>query len=197
MKNGFIYWHPAIYHFAMRALYGKGLDSRCKIIAGLLPNGVSVVDVCCGDCYIMRFLNGKNIKYLGLDINPNFVKNVQNLGIEAKLFNLKEDKLPQADYVIMQASLYQFMPDHKIVLDKIFSAARKGVVIAESIKNMTLSNNRIISSIAFLGTKVNGVYFSNRFAKDELTKLFKDYGVTVLKESEKEKDLIGLFLKRD
>lgn len=195
MKTGFMYWYPALYGSIVRCVYGKNFYSRYKVISDILPEHASVVDVCCGDCYISTFAKKKNIDYLGLDINPEFVKYALKRGINARVFNIKEDIVPRADYVIMQGSLYHFIPEHRPVIEKLFSSADKAVIISESAENIASSKNPIVSFFADLATSVDGKIFSHRFTKQELLYLFNMHNVSMVKEIQGGRDLVGVFFK--
>lgn len=195
MKTGFIYWHPMIYHNIMHILYGDGFYSRYEAILDMLPEGANVIDVCCGDCYIAKFLARKNINYIGMDLNPRFIEHALRRGIKARLFNIKDSIVPRSEYIIMQGSLYQFMPSHRLIIDKLISAADKAVIISEPITNVASCKNSMTTYLAMLATRVNGNNFFSRFTKDELLDLFKEYNVSLIREIKGGKDLIGLFKK--
>jgi len=96
----------------------------------------SVVDLCCGPATLyQRYLRHKNIQYTGLDINSRFVKRLSSWGATGIRWDLRETKpFPPADYLIMQSSLYQFLPDPRPVLNRMLVAARKQVIITEPIR---------------------------------------------------------------
>lgn len=194
MKTGFIYWHPIIYHSLMHMLYGRNIRARYEAIASLLPDGICVVDVCSGDCYITTFLTGKRIDYLGLDLNPRFIKYALKKGIKAELFDVRNSSIPQADYIIIHGSLYQFIPEHRLIIDRIFSSARKAVIISEPVRNVASCGSSVISFLADMATKVDGKSFLHRFSKEELLNLFNEYNVSKIKEIQGGRELIGLFI---
>ena len=197
MKTGFTYWHPVIYRSIMHILYGSGFYSRYEAILDLLPEGADVIDVCCGDCYIDRFLAKKNINYLGLDLNSRFIEHALKKGIKARLFNIENSTVPRAEYIIMQGSLYQFMPRYRLIIDKLIFAADKAVIISEPITNVASCKNSMTAYLAMLATRVNGNNFFNRFTKEGLLDLFREYNVSLVREIKGGKDLIGLFKKGD
>jgi hypothetical protein len=49
--------------------------------------------------------------------------------------------LPQADYVIMQASLYHFLPDPGLVVERMLAAAYESVILIEAVRNLADSRN--------------------------------------------------------
>jgi len=50
--------------------------------------------------------------------------------------------------MVIQGSLYQFIPYQKIIIDKLLTIAKKKVIISEPIINLISSRNKIISTIA-------------------------------------------------
>ena len=145
-----VYWNPFIYSLFMRFSYKSNYLERYQAIESLIDADSSLVDVCCGDCKIYEFLKDKNIAYTGLDFNPAFINEGNRKGIKVQKCNVKNDGIPQADYVLMQASLYQFIPNHAEVLRRLYAAARKYLIIAEPVKNYADSKWKIVSWIAKL-----------------------------------------------
>jgi hypothetical protein len=126
----------------MKFLYGNNFHERYRTIADLVPNGAEIIDICCGDCYIyFNFLKDKNVKYLGLDINRTFINAARRKGVRAEQFNLLKDRLPRSDYILMQSSLYHFIPDQGMFVQKILDAAKKRAIISEPVINLSSSEN--------------------------------------------------------
>src|SRR5215472_2386614 len=107
-----IYQSSFGYEVAMLALYRKNYGARYQAIADLIPPGASVLELCCGPGVLYRrYLCQKGIQYKGLDINPKFIRYLTKRGVAAELWDLRSDRaLPRAEYVVMQASLYHFLP---------------------------------------------------------------------------------------
>jgi len=146
------YWHPRIYSLLIKLSYRKGYKERYETIARLIEDNTTVTDVCCGDCKIYDFLDEKSVGYLGLDFNAYFVKKANDKGIMTKLFNLYTDELPQSDYILFMASLYQFYPNHKEILHKLFRSAKIYLILSESIVNYAHSKSKIV---VYLANKLN------------------------------------------
>ena len=134
----------------MRVLYGRGYDDRFRALADLVPDGSSALDVCCGPGTLFRrYLRHKRVRYTGLDINAGFVARVSASGADGLLWNLEEIRpLPRAEYVIMQASLYHFLPDARSVVERMMRAAEKRVLIAEPIRNIVSSDVPVLAALA-------------------------------------------------
>jgi hypothetical protein len=142
------YWHPFIYSALLKLSYKGGYRKRYEAVSSFIKEGSSVVDVCCGDCRIYDYLKNKRVNYTGLDFNTCFVNWANNRGIPARQFNIYNDEIPRSDYVLMMGSLYQFFPRHGEVLEKLFKAASKYIVISEPVKNNAQSNSKTISFIS-------------------------------------------------
>jgi hypothetical protein len=144
-----IYWHPLIYNAAMRYAYGKHFLDRYSEVAGLVPDGVSVHEVCAGNFYLfLRGLRGRNVEYTGSDLNRGFVRAARVRGIEARCMNLLRDPIPSADILIMHGSLYQFMPRHLEVVDAMLAASRLSTIVAEPIVNFSTSGHPLLAFLA-------------------------------------------------
>jgi len=153
MTNSVIYRSAVIYETTMRVLYGRGYNDRHRTLAGMIPALSSVLDVCCGPATLFsRHLRAKGVRYTGLDINRGFVARVSANGGEGILWNVEEDRpLPRAQYVILQASLYHFLPNPAGVIDRMLEAASEQVLIAEPVRNLADSR---IPLVAFLACKL-------------------------------------------
>ena len=163
----------------MRLLYGRFFKSRYQAISDIIPHGADVVDVCSGDCHLyQKFLREKEVNYLGLDYSPHFVKHVQKSGVNATVFDVWEGKVPPADFLIMQASLYQFIPYEKMIIEKLLDSSNKKVIVAEPIRNLSNSGFILISRLSHILTKQKsnpGVSTGNRFNYKKLLKLFRSF----------------------
>jgi SAM-dependent methyltransferase len=147
---GLIYRSAAGYALLMRGLYGRHYDDRSRVLAALVPPGASVLDLCCGPGFLYeRHLRAQRVQYLGLDINARFIARLRALGGTGRVCDLRRPgALPKADVVIMQASLYHFLPDVGPLLARMERAARRRVIIAEPIKNVSSSRNRLLAALA-------------------------------------------------
>ena len=181
MATSLIYKNGALYEAAMLALYGRHYFSRYRVIAGLIPNEASVLDVCCGPAVLYkRYLAKKRVGYTGLDVNEGFIRKLRSMGINGKVWDLRTDApLPNADYVIMQASLYHFLPNASPVFGRMIDAARKQVIIAEPITNIATSRVSLLSKIGRRFTDSGHGEEALRFTEDTLDELFKRYGPLV------------------
>ena len=200
MKSPF-YSNPTLYHLLIRFLYRKYFSSRYEIIADLIPENSSVVDVCAGEAYLYtHFLNIKGIQYMGVDNSPYFVKWANNKKIPYKKMNISIEKIPNGDYVIMMGSLFQFEKHEREILIKMIQAASRKAIISEPINNVASSKNGFLAMIAnnlTLPFEAPENYSGKRFNQINLGKLFES-----IPEFERSfvapngRELIGIFSGR-
>jgi SAM-dependent methyltransferase len=169
----------------MLLLYGRHYISRYRAIAELIPAGSSVLDLCCGPALLyQRYLRAKSVHYTGLDINANFIARLIRRGGSGQVWDLRsEEALLPADYVIMQASLYHFLPDASQVVDRMLQAARKRVIIAEPIRNLATSHSPLFSLLGRLFTNPGVGEHSLRFTEASLADFFSAYASRVIQSS--------------
>jgi SAM-dependent methyltransferase len=181
MGTSLVYRSAAIYELVMLGLYGRHYSARYRALAEMIPPKASVLDVCCGPGILYdRYLRRKGIDYLGLDINPRFVARVRRHGGRAMLWDLHRDEsLPTADYVTMQASLYQFLPDAAPVVERMGRAARKCVIVAEPIHNLAHSAWPWLAAMARRSTDPGLGSRPRRFTEATLDNLFGSLGMPV------------------
>ncbi len=174
-----LYSYPFLYSLAVRLLFGKNFRNRYNAVAELIPDMAEVVDVCSGDCRLyLDFLRHKGVRYIGLDNSPEFISWATGKGISAKLFNILTDDVPISDYVVMQSSLYQFIPRQRDIVEKLLCSSRKKVIISEPVRNLSASNISLLAKFSRYMTrpKYGGeTYLGKRFNKTGLTELFNSY----------------------
>lgn len=182
MATSLIYRSASMYELAMLLLYGRHYASRYRAISELIPDGSSVLDLCCGPALLyLRYLRAKAVQYTGLDINTKFIEQLIRRGVSAQLWDLRsEEALPSADYVIMQASLYHFLPDASQVVDRMLQAARKRVIIAEPVRNLATSNSRLLSLLGRWFTNPGAGQHKLRFTEASLADFFSGYSSRVV-----------------
>ena len=177
--SSLIYNHRTAYHLLMRLLYGRYFSARYEAIAAEVSAGSEVVDVCAGDGYLyLKYLRAKPVQYQALDISPRLVQWMQRHSIPARQFDVWQDAVPAADIVIMQASLYQFLPNAAPVIEKLLRAARQCVIITEPVRNIASSDKPVLRLIGKHLTRPEeggGVYQAHRFDQTSLMALFLQF----------------------
>ncbi|MEK6303267.1 MAG: class I SAM-dependent methyltransferase [Acidobacteriota bacterium] len=177
MSTSLIYRSSSLYELAMLALYGRHYGSRYRAIAELIPDGSSVLDLCCGPAFLYRrYLRPKSVHYTGLDLNENFIEQLARRGASAKIWDLRsDDQLPKADFVVMQASLYHFLPDPSPVVDRMLRAAKKQAIIAEPVRNVSSNSSRFLSFAGKVLTDPGAGNHTLRFNEASLDQFLKRY----------------------
>ncbi len=172
-----IYRGAGVYELAMLALYGRHYSARYRALADLIAPSSSVLDVCCGPGVLYdRYLRAKAVHYTGLDLNEKFIRRLNARGGHGLVWDLRKPRqLPKADFVIMQASLYHFLPDPTTIVDGMLQAARARVIIAEPIRNLVSSKSRVLARVGRSLTKVNDTEESLRFTEESADKFFAAY----------------------
>lgn len=183
MTTSLIYRSSSLYELAMLGLYGRHYGSRYRAIADLIPDGSTVLDLCCGPALLYhRYLKHKAVHYTGLDVNPKFIDKLTSRGAAGRIWDLRSGtSLPQADYVVMQGSLFHFLPDAAPVVDRMLAAARKQVIIAEPIRNLASSKIRLLALAGKLMTNPGVGSHSHRFDEASLDRLFSRYSSSVVR----------------
>lgn len=158
----------------MLGLYGRHYFARYRVLADLIPPQTSVLDLCCGPGILyQRYLRHKDVTYTGLDINEQFIKRVNEMGTKGLVWDLRDDQaLPRADYVLMQASLYHFLPDPTRIAQQMLNAAVKRVIIAEPIRNLSAGNTALLRSLASRLTDPGTGQHQMRFTEQTLDSFF-------------------------
>jgi SAM-dependent methyltransferase len=161
----------------MVLLYGRHYNSRYRAISDLIPDNAIVLDLCCGPALLFhRYLRDKSVRYTGLDINEKFIARLIRSGGAGEVWDLRSEReLPNADYVIMQASLYHFLPDASAIVNRMLKAARKNVIIAEPVRNLTSSSSSLLSFIGRAFTNPGSGEQASRFDQKSLAEFFDLY----------------------
>lgn len=177
MSTSLIYKNALIYESLMLLLYGPAYFKRYAQMAALIPEGATVTDLCCGPATLFhRHLKAKQVNYTGLDINPTFASDLSTKGGTGLQWDMAENKpYPKADYVLMQASLYHFLPDPRPIVDRMLAAAGKQVIIAEPIRNMTDSSNPLFACLGRKFTNPGTGKQAHRFNETMLDLFFEPY----------------------
>jgi SAM-dependent methyltransferase len=145
-----IYRSAVAYELVMRVLYGRHYTERLRAIAAEVPHGSSLLELCCGPGTLYRrYLQQRVSAYICLDVNERFVTMLRAQGVDARLVDLKgsEHPLPRADVVLMQASLYHFLPHAEVMVDRMLAAARQRVIVSEPIRNLSASDHSLIGRL--------------------------------------------------
>jgi trans-aconitate methyltransferase len=170
------------YGLAMRLLYGRHYAARDAAVAAHVPAGASVTELCCGPARLyLEELRDRVGGYVGLDANAGFVERLRRRGVDARVADVASAELPAADVVLMQASLYHFLPDARPLLARMRAAARDRVVVSEPVRNLASSGSGMVARLASRGTATaDGGEQAHRFDSASLGALMETFGGDVL-----------------
>ena len=94
-----------------------------------------------------RELRGRIGSYVALDASERFVARLRRRGVDARRADVATAELPVADVVVMQASLYHFLPAADAIVRRMRAAARASVIIAEPVRNLASSRLGIVARL--------------------------------------------------
>lgn len=181
-----VYWNSNLYHIIMKMIYGKYYEARYQYIDNIIPENSSIFEACAGDCYLYKkYLRKKAVSYSCGDIVETFVKEGIANKINISYHNLKTDPIPPADYIILQASLYQFIPEHKKIVDKLLNKAQKKVIISEPIINLSTSSNPVIKFLAKKSADPGNGEKALRFCENSLDEFMHSNYTEFIEKEEK------------
>ena len=177
MSTALVYKSSVGYELVMRLLYGRYYASRYRVVAELVPEGATVVDVCCGPATLYRrYLRPKSVRYVGVDVNARYVRSLTALGARGEVCDVQRAAaLPRAEVVLMQASLYHFLPDARSMVEKMLSSATHRVIVSEPIRNLADSRNPVLAWSAKRLTNAGDGPQRHRFTEQTLDELFARY----------------------
>ena len=153
VTTSLIYRSAAGYELLMRVLYGRHYAARMRAVAEQVPAGASVLELCCGPGTLYsRHLKDRAGAYIGVDANERFVDGLRRRGVDARQIDLANpgEALPEADVALMQASLYHFLPDAAVIVERMLAAARERVIVSEPVRNLATSS---LPGVALLGRR--------------------------------------------
>ncbi len=184
MTTSFVYRSAAGYELLMRVLYGSHYAERMRAVADEVPDGASVLELCCGPgTMYLRHLRGRAGSYIAVDVNQRFVERLRRRGVDARRLDLAADDaaLPSADVVILQASLYHFLPDAERILDRMLAAARDRVVVSEPVRNLASSRLPLVGQIGRRAADPGVGGHAQRFTEESLAILMGRYRGRILR----------------
>ncbi len=182
MSTSLIYRSSRGYELLMRALYGRHYEDRMRVVAEQVPQGASVLELCCGPGTLyFRYLTDH--PYIGLDVNEGFVERLESRGVDARRVDLAggDQPLPTTDVALIQASLYHFLPEAEAIVDRMLAAAKQRVIVAEPIRNLSSSRAPVIGSLGQRATDPGTGGHEHRFNEAALDALMDRYAQRVIR----------------
>ena len=189
-----VYWSATGYDLVMRALYGRGYARLYGDVAACIPDGASVTDVCCGTARLYReFLRARGCRYIGLDFNPILVRAERRAGVDARVFDIRRDQPPRADFVVMCSSLYHFFDSRNQVLATLREAANEAVIISEPVRNLTSHPFPPLRAVATWLTNPGRGNFEARFDPQSFRDFARDNGASEYFHEAADRQAIAIF----
>jgi hypothetical protein len=193
MAQSPVYWHPLLYKKAMQLAYGEHYKIRYEKLIEYIPANCELLELCMGDAHFyLNYLKGKNINYKCADINPVFVKAAKKKGLNCTTLDVFTDQIPSCDYILMQASLYHFIPDEKKVIDKLLNACKKAVIISENVENLSNSSSGFKAWLGEYLSKAKSGQSKIKFTRQTLSETFASYKkhIQIWEETKDSKEVI-------
>jgi len=129
-------WTCIGYDLVTTILRGTQTRATWAAVAGRIPDGVAVVELCCGTARLARdFLLPRGCRYTGVDANGHFVMGMRKRGVAARLGDVTRDPVPAADYVVMCGGLHHLGVDAVPLLGRMRAAARRAVIVSEPVRH--------------------------------------------------------------
>jgi glycosyltransferase involved in cell wall biosynthesis len=189
-----VYWSTAAYEGVMRLLYGRAFAGLYADIAARIPDGASVLDVCAGPATLWQHaLRGRKIRYLALDANARFVLAARRRGADARCFDLRREALPEADYVVLASSLYQFRPAEASLLERLRRAARRAVIVSEPVANLASRGPRVWRALVARLTDPGDGAPASRFDAETFRDLAERQGAVELVQEAGARNALAVF----
>jgi SAM-dependent methyltransferase len=183
LPDSLIYRSAWGYGLTMRVLYGRYYGARDAAVAAHVPDGAGVLELCCGPGRLyVRELCDRTGSYVGLDANAGFVDRLRRRGVDARRADVAVADLPVADVVVMQASLYHFLPEAPAaaMIERMRAAARDRVVVSEPVRNLASSRLGVVARLAAGGAATAAGAQPQRFDAASLRALMERFGPAVL-----------------
>lgn len=178
-----IYQVPVLYRLLMRAGYGPDYAARYALVADRIGEPDDILEVCCGHLGLYRHLARRGLvrSYVGLEQSPAMLRLARRRGVDVRAFDVRAGgALPAAGTVIMQASLYQFHDLADTLLPRLWAAARRLLVIAEPVRNLSQSRFGIARWAARELTRTSDCRIHTfRYIEATLLELYRRCGVPV------------------
>jgi trans-aconitate methyltransferase len=182
-KSFSLYQYPCLYSIAMRIAYGKEYRERYEMISRQFPEAAHVLELCSGDLRLHDVLErrGLLLSYRGVDLAPAAIERAHARGLDVVQGDVRAVmRLPSADVVIMQASLYQFHEEAVALLRRMWQSASRQMIIAEPVKNVSQSGYRFARRLALLLSRTtDGRNIAFRYTEPLLRAAYAAAGVPI------------------
>ncbi len=130
---------------------------------------VNVLDLCCGDSYILNFINNNIENYIGVDNNENYLKKSKlkypkfkfiNSNVE-KINQIKELDLNNIDFIFLNGAIHHLNDD---IVENLLSFLNKKYPNAQYLTiDPIIYNNRFLNKIMINFDRGNFIRDTNKY----------------------------------
>jgi len=109
-------------------------ELRARLISEWIETGSSILDVGCGEGFMMEFLSrSKNCKVFGIDVSSKAIEKLRSRGFQGIVRDVDEEGLGLSkdesyDYILLIEVLEHLKYPHKVLVEAC-SCAKKGVIV--------------------------------------------------------------------
>ena len=159
MGSSLFYRSPVLYHLMLRAVHGKGLQERYRLIAGELGAATSVFEPMCGPALLPQYL-AQSVHYRGFDINAHFVEYAQRKGRAVDFRDVRDPESfrgVSADGVVLIDALHHLWPyeEQQRAVERSAAAANNTLIICDPFGDRVLD---FIDTFPFLRRPIERIF---------------------------------------
>lgn len=172
--KGPLYWNPLLYDLLIRWVYRRRISmlrGQWKAICAWIPKDEQVLEIAAGSGrFYFEALSKITQNYSAIDMNPSFVRNLQQKGVSAVVGDIRSHPVPVSDTIIMISALYHFRCEEESFLGKLLSSARNRLILVEPVSTKLTAHawkDRLKARLIDMG---EGPIF-DRYSKEELLPL--------------------------
>lgn len=183
-----LYQNAMLYEAVMAGLYGRtAYLERFQAVAKFIESGNRVLDVCAGPCRLAGYVKKKGATYTAYDLSPFFVERGIRRGIDIQLRDIASTAIPSGafDVVVLQSSLYQFIPEEQRLLSKLLHATPR-LILTEPVQNVSSSAMPWLQRFSRWFTepeKGDQAYLGKRFSEETLKQALEPYREWIVHEN--------------
>jgi 2-polyprenyl-3-methyl-5-hydroxy-6-metoxy-1,4-benzoquinol methylase len=117
----------------LKIMHGKNLKKRYSFIADQIEENDFVLDLGCGTGLLADYLKAK--RYLGMDVNKDFVRFAKSKGHDVVNSDIFEfEKYPgSVDVVVLVDMLHHITPQEEVLMKRLAEMDLKKIIVSESI----------------------------------------------------------------
>src|SRR5262249_38064517 len=113
--------------------------------------------------------------------------------VPTRLFDVRTDPIPTADYVTMCSSFYHMRRQEDAMLARMRAAAREAVVISEPVQNVSTSLPGPLGRLAAWATNPGAGEYDERYDLATFRAFAERHGATVFAHAPGERNAVAVF----